>query len=54
MADAYGGTMLREAPERRLAAPLRKAMTLLIARLAAARLHQAMDPDGALGFDFEA
>jgi hypothetical protein len=53
VADAYGGTILREAPEQRMAAPVRKAMTLLLARVAAARLHQAMDPEGVLGFDFE-
>jgi len=50
VADLYGGSLLREAPEQRLAAPARKAMTLLLARLAAARLHQAMDPEA--GFDF--
>lgn len=50
VADAYGGTLLREAPGRKLAAPTRKAMTLHLARLAAARLHQAMDPEGAFGF----
>ncbi|GLS18409.1 hypothetical protein GCM10007874_14260 [Labrys miyagiensis] len=50
VADAYGGTLLREAPEQKLAAPTRKVMTLHLARLAAARLHQAMDPEGAFGF----
>jgi hypothetical protein len=50
VADAYGGTLLREAPERKLAAPTRKLLTLHIARLSAARLHQAMDPEGAFGF----
>lgn len=49
--DAYGGAMLREAPELRMAAPTRKAMTLLLARLAAARLHQAMDPEGVVAFE---
>jgi hypothetical protein len=49
--DAYGGALMREAPEVRLPAPARKAMTLLLARLAAARLHQAMDPEGAIAFD---
>ena len=49
--DAYGGALVREAPEVRLPAPTRKAMTLLLARLAAARLHQAMDPEGAIVFD---
>ncbi len=50
VADAYGGTLLREAPETRLAAPIRKALTLQLARLAAGRLHEAMDPEGAFGF----
>jgi hypothetical protein len=50
VADAYGGTVLREAPETKLASPTRKVITLLLARLAAARLHQAMDPEGAFGF----
>ncbi|MFN8829021.1 MAG: MmcB family DNA repair protein [Labrys sp. (in: a-proteobacteria)] len=45
IADAYGGSIARPAPEHRLAAPARKAMTLSIARAAAARLHAAMDPD---------
>jgi hypothetical protein len=45
IADAYGGTIAREAPEHRLPAPVRKAMTLSIARAAAARLHAAMDPE---------
>lgn len=49
VADAYGGTLLREAPEQRLAAPTRKVLTLLLARLAAGRLHQAMDPEGVFG-----
>jgi hypothetical protein len=49
IADAYDGAMIREAPEHRLAPPARKAMTLLVARVAAARLHQAVDPDAALG-----
>ncbi|MGO4333449.1 MmcB family DNA repair protein [Labrys sp. KB_33_2] len=50
VADAYGGTLLRDAPEQRLAAPTRKVLTLQLARLAAGRLHQAMDPEGAFGF----
>lgn len=45
VADAYGGALVREAPEHRLAAPARKAMTFVVARTAAARLHQAGDPD---------
>jgi hypothetical protein len=45
VADQYDGALLRDAPEHRLAAPIRKAMTLLMARTAAGRLHQAADPD---------
>jgi len=45
VADHYDGALLREAPEHRLAAPIRKVMTLLLARTAAGRLHQASDPD---------
>ncbi|CAM5772253.1 hypothetical protein LMIY3S_03782 [Labrys miyagiensis] len=52
VADAYGGTLLRDAPEQKLAAPARKALTLHLARLAASRLHQAMDPEGAFGFEW--
>ncbi len=47
VADSYGGAVVREAPEHRLASPMRKAMTLAIARAAAARLHRATDPEGA-------
>ena len=50
VADAYGGTMLREALEQRLGPSARKTMTLLLARIAAGRLHEAMDPEGAFGF----
>ncbi len=44
LADAHGGEILREAPEHRLAAATRKAMTLRFARTAAVRLHLLMDP----------
>ncbi len=43
-ADSYGAEILDEAPEHRLAAPTRKAMTLRFARLAALRLHSLADP----------
>jgi hypothetical protein len=46
VADAYGGAIVRDAPEHRLAAPARRRLTLLIARAASARLNQALDPDG--------
>jgi hypothetical protein len=44
LADRYGGEIVRPAPEVRLAAPRRKAMTLRFARAAALRLSLAMDP----------
>jgi hypothetical protein len=49
IADAYDGALVREAPEHRLPAPIRKALTLSIARAAAARLHRACDRDLAAG-----
>lgn len=52
IADQYGGAIVRDAPEHRLATPARRTLTLLIARAAAARLHLALDPDAlATGFD---
>ncbi|WP_188407988.1 MmcB family DNA repair protein [Agaricicola taiwanensis] len=44
VADAYGGQLLRPAPEHRLSAHTRKALTLRFARLAAARCHASIDP----------
>ncbi len=44
LADAYDARIMREAPDHRLAGARRKAMTLRIARLAAARLHGLADP----------
>jgi hypothetical protein len=44
LADRYGGEMAREAPEMRLAAARRKAVTLAFARAAAARLMHALEP----------
>lgn len=38
LADAYGGHLLRDAPEHRLSAPARKALTQRFARVAAERL----------------
>jgi hypothetical protein len=46
VADCYDGALLREAPEHRLPAPLRKTLTLNVARCAAGRLHAAADPGG--------
>lgn len=51
LADAYGGEMLREAPEHRLAAATRKAMLVRFAQAAAYRLHGLVDPEaGRLAF----
>lgn len=44
IADAYGAEIIREAPEHRLAAATRKAVTLRFARLAAMRLLTLLDP----------
>lgn len=49
IADRYGGELLRPAPEHRLAAPRRKAVTLCVARAAANRLQAVLDPEG--GFE---
>lgn len=55
IADRWGGEIVRPAPETRLAAPRRKAMTLRLARIAATRLSLALDPDAAARADaFEA
>jgi len=44
IADAYGADIMREAPEHRLSAATRKAMLIRFGRVAAARLHQIVDP----------
>jgi hypothetical protein len=44
VADRYAGEVIRQAPEIRLAAPKRKAMTLRFARAAASRLSVLLDP----------
>lgn len=49
VADAYGAYLMRDAPEHRLPAPTRKAMTLRYARAAAERLHRLFDPDAMSG-----
>ena len=46
VADDYGGAILREAPDHRLAAARRKALTQRFARLSAQRLHRLEDPNG--------
>jgi hypothetical protein len=49
IADRYGGEIIRPAPEHKLAAARRKAMTLRFVRIAALRLQAVIDPEG----DFE-
>lgn len=44
LADKYDGEIIREAPEARLTAARRKAVTLAFARVAAARLMQSLEP----------
>jgi hypothetical protein len=44
LADRYGGEIVRAAPETRLAAARRKAMTLRFARAAALTLQRVCDP----------
>lgn len=47
LADRYGGEIVREAPEHRLTAARRKAVTLRLARVAAGRLMTLADPAAA-------
>jgi hypothetical protein len=49
IADRYGGELVRPAPEHKLGASRRKAMTLRVARVAALRLQGVIDPEG--GFE---
>lgn len=44
VADGYGGAVLRPAPEHRLPAATRKAMTLRFALAAARRVQRVLDP----------
>jgi len=44
LADSYGGELVRQAPEHRLAAATRKVMLLRFAHAAASRLHGLIDP----------
>ncbi len=48
LADRFGADMIREAPEHRLDAARRKAVTLRFARCAALRLHAINDPKAEL------
>ncbi len=50
IADGYGAAILREAPEHKLAAPRRRALTLQFARLAARRMMALADPELPAGF----
>ena len=45
VADAYGGEILREAPEHRLSGPTRRALLIRFAQAAADRLHGVGDPE---------
>jgi hypothetical protein len=49
IADRYGGEVVRDAPEHRLAGARRKAMTLRLVHAAASRLQAVIDPEG--GFE---
>jgi hypothetical protein len=46
VADEYGGSIVREAPEHRLAAATRKGLMLRFAQAAAGRLQALSDPTG--------
>src|ERR1700730_3376279 len=46
VADAYGAQFHREAPDHRLPAPTRKAMTVRFAIAAAQRINRLVDPQG--------
>jgi hypothetical protein len=45
IADRFGGEIVRDAPEVRLAGAHRKAITLKLFRAAAFRLQEKIDPD---------
>lgn len=50
LADGFGGSMVRHAPEHRLAPARRKAVTLRFAHAVANRHHALLDPAGAGGW----
>jgi hypothetical protein len=52
VADAFGASIVCEAPEHRLHAATRKSLMLSFARAAALRLSALADPDGAYGAEF--
>jgi hypothetical protein len=49
IADAYGAEIMREAPQAKLHASVRKALLIRVARAGAHRLHDLEDPDAASG-----
>jgi hypothetical protein len=49
VADRFGGQLVREAPEHRMSAATRRAMTLRFARAAAYRLQALLDPTAPAG-----
>jgi hypothetical protein len=49
VADRFGGQLVRQAPEHRMPAATRRAMTLRFARAAAHRLQVLLDPTAPLG-----
>ncbi len=51
IADRYGAEIVREAPEERLNAARRKAVTLRFAHLAASRLQRVIDPELPFGHE---
>jgi hypothetical protein len=52
VADAFGASIVCEAPEHRLHAGTRKSMTLSFAHAAALRLQALADPEGPQGVEF--
>jgi hypothetical protein len=52
VADAFGASVVCEAPEHRLHAATRRNMLLAFARAAALRLSALADPEGASGMEF--
>jgi len=52
VADAFGASIVCEAPEHRLHAATRRSMMLNFARAAALRLSALADPDGPYGAEF--
>jgi hypothetical protein len=52
VADAFGASIVCQAPEHRLHAATRRSMLLAFARAAALRLSALADPDGPYGVEF--